>query len=66
MEPVGKKWELPTTVNTNVASVVMEPDNDIQVVIKTREGFKNTKWAINLHKSDKIFAMVTEDNAETI
>ncbi|KAI1342685.1 putative cytochrome P450 [Xylariaceae sp. FL0016] len=65
MRPInGGEWELPTTMNTNVAAVVMEPDNDVQVEIKPRDGFENTKWVVNLHKSEKVFAMVTEDMAE--
>jgi cytochrome P450 len=64
MTPVGGEWKFPTTANTNVAAVVMEPDDDIQVEIKTRKGFEDVKWAINLDKSDKIFAMVTEDSNE--
>ncbi|KAI1506458.1 putative cytochrome P450 [Biscogniauxia marginata] len=60
MKPENSGWKLPTTANTNVAAVVMEPDHDIQVEIKTRRGFEDVKWAINLNKSEKIFAMVTE------
>lgn len=65
MKPVGGHWRLPTTANTNVAAVVMEPDDDIEVEIKTRQGFEDVKWDINLNKSEKIFAMVTEDSGET-
>lgn len=65
MKPVDGEWKLPTTANTNVAAVVMEPDDDIQVEIKTRQGFEDVKWAIQLNKSDKIFAIVTEDSGET-
>ncbi|OKL60389.1 hypothetical protein UA08_04239 [Talaromyces atroroseus] len=64
MKPVEGHWRFPTVANTNVASVVMEPDDDIQVEIKTRQGFEGVKWVINLDSSDKIFAMVTEDNSE--
>lgn len=64
MKPVEGDWKLPTAANTNVASVVMQPDDDIQVEIKTRQGFENVKWTINLRESDNVFAMVTEDNAE--
>jgi cytochrome P450 len=64
MTPVGGAWKFPTTANTNVAAVVMEPDDDIEVEIKARQGFEDTKWVINLDKSDKIFAMVTEDSNE--
>ncbi|KAK2593009.1 hypothetical protein QQS21_009299 [Conoideocrella luteorostrata] len=61
MKPVEGMWNQPTTANTNVAAVVMEPDSDIDVEIKTRQGFEGVKWAIKLENSDKIFAMVTED-----
>ncbi|KAI7782080.1 hypothetical protein LA080_013888 [Diaporthe eres] len=64
MKPVGGGWKLPTTANTNVAAVIMEPDDDIQVEIKTRQGFEGVKWAIKLDKSEKVFAMVTEDGLE--
>ncbi|KAI1484241.1 cytochrome P450 [Daldinia eschscholtzii] len=65
MNPVDGEWMPPTTANTNVAAVVMEPDNDIQVEIKTRKGFEDVKWAVELNTSEKIFAIVTEDSAET-
>ncbi|KAL7620711.1 hypothetical protein AAE478_009708 [Parahypoxylon ruwenzoriense] len=55
MKPVKGDWTLPTTASTNVAAVVMEPDDDIGVEIKIRQGFEDVKWAINLHKSEKIF-----------
>lgn len=64
MKPAAGEWKLPTTANTNVAAVVMEPDDDIEVEIKTREGFEGVKWVIRLDDSEKIFAMVTEDTAE--
>ncbi|RYP40971.1 hypothetical protein DL767_001287 [Monosporascus sp. MG133] len=65
MKPAKGEWNLPTTANTNVAAVVMEPDDDIHVEIKARQGFEDVKWAISLNKSEKIFAMVTEDSGET-
>ncbi|KAJ0117816.1 hypothetical protein J7T55_002016 [Diaporthe amygdali] len=64
MKPVEGGWKSPTTANTNVAAVIMEPDDDIQVEIKNRRGFEGVKWAIKLDKSEKIFAMVTEDGVE--
>lgn len=65
MKPVdGGDWKLPTSLATNVAAVIMEPDDDIDVEIKTREGFEDVRWAITLDKSEKIFAMVTEDVGE--
>lgn len=64
MKPVEGGWKLPTTANTNVAAVIMEPDDDIQVEIKTRQGFEDVKWAVRLDKSEKIFALVTEDGLD--
>jgi cytochrome P450 len=64
MTPVGGDWKHPTTANTNVAAVIMEPDDDIQVEVKTRQGFEGVRWAIKLDKSGKIFAMVTEDGLD--
>ncbi|OTA92911.1 hypothetical protein M434DRAFT_21668 [Hypoxylon sp. CO27-5] len=64
MKPTSGEWKLPTTANTNVAAVVMEPDEDIEVEIKTRQGLEDFKWAIKLNNSEKIFAMVTEDSTE--
>ncbi|KAH8883389.1 putative cytochrome P450 [Thozetella sp. PMI_491] len=65
MRPCESNWKLPNTANTNVAVVIMEPDKDIQVKIERREGFEDAEWAIKLHKSDKTFAIVTEDVMET-
>lgn len=64
MKPVKGEWKYPTSLNTNVAAVVMEPDEDIRVEIKARPGFENVEWKIELDKSEKIFAMVTEDSIE--
>ena len=64
MTPVGGVWKHPSTINTNVAAVIMQPDDDIEVEIKTRKCFEDVRWDISLHKSEKIFAMVTEDHDE--
>lgn len=66
MTPVGAaggEWKYPTSKNTNVAAVVMQPDEDIEVEIKTREDFENSQieWAITLDGTGKTFALVTED-----
>ena len=56
------KWEMPTSKNTNVAAVVMEPDTDIEVELTLREGMEGVEWQVRLDgKGDKVFAMVTED-----
>lgn len=64
IKPVEGGWKPPTTANTNVAAVVMEPDDDIQVDVETRQGFEDVKWKIKLDKSEKVFAIVTEDGRE--
>ncbi|KAK6219338.1 hypothetical protein LQW54_002326 [Pestalotiopsis sp. IQ-011] len=48
-----------------IARLVMQPDTDIEVEIKARPGFEDVKWNINLHKSEKTFALVTEDFVES-
>ncbi|KAG8162221.1 hypothetical protein KVR01_007986 [Diaporthe batatas] len=65
MKPVGGEWKHPTTRNTNVAAAIMEPDHDIEVEITTREGFEGVKWEIGLRSSDRIFALVSEDSAQS-
>ncbi|KAI8957569.1 cytochrome P450 [Daldinia sp. FL1419] len=50
MKPVNGGWKLPTTANTNVAAVIMESNDDIEVKIRTRQGFEDIKWAIDLDK----------------
>ncbi|KAI1347985.1 cytochrome P450 [Xylaria sp. FL0043] len=65
MKPAEGEWKIPTTMNTNVAAVVMQPDHDVDVEIKTRQGFEDIKWVINLRTSENVFALVTEDKGET-
>lgn len=61
MAPVSGSWEYPSTDNTNVAAVVMEPDSDVEVRIEPREGYEDGHWEFSLKDSDKIFAIVAED-----
>ncbi|KAK7936594.1 uncharacterized protein PG986_015032 [Apiospora aurea] len=58
-------WTHPSTLKSNAAAVVMQPDHDVEVEITNREGFDgDVKWTVNLHPSEKTFALVTEDNEE--
>ncbi|KAI1109257.1 cytochrome P450 [Nemania sp. NC0429] len=66
MKPVAGEWRLPTTMNTNVAAVVMQPDHDVDVEIRTRQGFEDVEWAISLRTSENIFALVTEDKGDVV
>ncbi|PVH95591.1 putative cytochrome P450 [Periconia macrospinosa] len=61
MVPVGGVWKQPSTINTNVAAVVMQPDEDVEVEVTTRKGFEDVEWVVKLRESEKMFAMVTED-----
>ena len=61
MLPTTGEWTLPKTDNTNVAATVMEPDNDVEVEVSTREGFESGRWAFGLRDSEMIFALVAED-----
>ncbi|KAI0544890.1 putative cytochrome P450 [Xylaria curta] len=59
-------WKLPTTRNNMSLTTVMQPNDDVEVEIKARRGFEDTKWTINLGESDNIFAMMTEDSLEAV
>ena len=61
LSPLGGKWTLPTVKNTNMASVVMTPDTEVEVTASRRKGYEEGKWAFGLKDSEKIFAMVAED-----
>ncbi|KAK4156498.1 cytochrome P450 [Chaetomidium leptoderma] len=63
MKVVGNgKWEMPTSKNTNVAAVVMEPDVDVEVEVTVRKGMEGVKWEVRLDgKGDRVFVMATED-----
>jgi len=57
----GREWVLPTTDNSNAASVMMSPDYDVPARISKRAGFEQCKWSITLEKAGKGFALVVED-----
>jgi cytochrome P450 len=65
MTPVSGEWELPTTNNTNVVAVIMEPDHDIEVNISNRQSLEDDHaWAFVLKDSTKVFAVAAEDRGE--
>ena len=61
LTPANGIWTLPTTKNTNVAAVVMEPDTDVEVSVSHRQGFQDGSWAFELKTSEDVFALVAED-----
>ena len=64
MAPLSGKWTLPTVEKTNAASVIMEPDTDVEVLVSQREGYEGDRWSFELKDSDEIFAVAAEDTAE--
>jgi len=54
-------WQVPTTKNSNVSAVLMEPDYDVQVEVRTRMGQEGVEWKARLDASEKVFGIVTED-----
>ncbi len=64
MIPVGVEWSMPKTEKTNVTSVIMEPDTDIEVEVYPRKGFETGRWVCSLRDSGKVFAVVAEDREE--
>ncbi|KAI9717487.1 MAG: hypothetical protein M1828_007187 [Chrysothrix sp. TS-e1954] len=61
MRPLEGEWRVPTTENTNVAAVLMEPDTDIPVEISHRKGFEGDEWSFDLADSTHVFAVAAED-----
>ena len=57
-------WRLPETKNTNVTTVIIEPDTDIEVEVTPREGFERGRWNVALNDSETVFAVVAEDRGE--
>ena len=61
MVPATGGWTLPTVEKTNVASVLMEPDTDLDVLVSRRKGWEQDRWSFGLETSDDVFAVVAED-----
>ena len=61
LRPVDGEWYFPTSENTNVATVILEPDQDIVVEVSDRRGYEGTKWKFTLDKGNSTFAVAAED-----
>lgn len=61
----GNVWLAPSTVKTNIAAAVNEPDYDIEVEVQARKGFENGQWLFGLGDSDMVFAVAAEDKPDT-
>lgn len=64
MKPTKGGWKQPKTDNTRVATVIMEPDEDIEVDIYAREGLEGVKWVFGLKDSTSFLAMAAEHLSE--
>ncbi|KAL8629938.1 hypothetical protein Q9189_004375 [Teloschistes chrysophthalmus] len=65
LAPVDGQWKSPKTEKTNIASVVMKPDTDIQVEVTPRKGFEDGKWEFVLADSKMVFGVVAEDQQQS-
>ena len=61
LTPVSGEWIAPTTGQTNVVAVTMEPDSDIELEVRPRPGFEDGEWAFGLEGSESVFAVAAED-----
>ncbi|CAG8952965.1 hypothetical protein HYFRA_00007681 [Hymenoscyphus fraxineus] len=61
IEPTKGIWKIPRTDNTRVQTVIMEPDDDIEVSIFARGNLEVVKWKFGLQDSTSFLAMANED-----
>lgn len=61
MKPAKGGWKQPKTDSTRVATVIMEPDEDIEVDISPRVGLEGGKWVFGLKDSTSFLALAAED-----
>ncbi|KAL9054391.1 MAG: hypothetical protein Q9162_004193 [Coniocarpon cinnabarinum] len=61
MSPCNGQWSLPTADKTNVASVIMEPDHDVDAMVQSRPGVGDSQWVFALGVSGDVLALVAED-----
>ncbi|KAJ8068999.1 hypothetical protein OCU04_002677 [Sclerotinia nivalis] len=64
VKPVRGVWKLPTSDNTNVTTVILEPDTDIDVVVSARKGLGDGNWMFELSDSLTVAAVVAEDRVD--
>lgn len=51
------RWTLPTSVKSSLAAAVREPDEDVEVEVRLREGYEEGRWAFRLEESELVFAI---------
>ncbi len=63
MRPIGYggRWPHLTTHKTHAIAAVEQPDQEIKVEVRAREGFESGEWTFRLDGSGVMFATVAED-----
>ncbi|KAL4965792.1 cytochrome P450 [Aspergillus stella-maris] len=57
----GGEWVLPTTVKSNPATQVAQPDFELDMEVRNRPGFEQYTWNVELSKSNKVTAVLAGD-----
>ena len=57
----GGTWSMPTTHNSNMSIIVVQPDTDFEVEVSRRKGFETGRFTCGLNGSDTILAVTVED-----
>ena len=63
MVPLTGTWSMPSTANSNMSIVVVQPDKDFEVELSRRKGFETGRFTCGLNGSDTILAVTVEDRA---
>ena len=62
LTPVAGGWKAPTTNNSNIASVIAQPDRDIEAELRERDEFSGSEWIYELQdSSNQAFSSAVED-----
>lgn len=61
MAPSAGSWTMPSTDNSNMSVVVVQPDKDFEVEVTRRKGLETGRFTCGLDGSDSILAVTVED-----
>lgn len=57
-------WAAPTTQKSNLANVIMRPDQDVQVQLAAREGYQEGNWNVKVPGEEFLVNVTVEDIEE--
>lgn len=63
MKPSAGAWSMPTTDNSNMSVIIVQPDTDFEVEVSRRKGFETGRFTCGLNGSDTILAVTVEDGS---